>query len=256
VKLRAYIVDDEPLAIDRLTRLLAKTNRVEIAGATTNPLAALESLRSQPVEVLFLDIQMPGLSGFELLAHLPSQPMVIFTTAYDQYALKAFEVNSVDYLLKPIDPEHLERALNKAERLSTGLLAATDLRTAFERIEAALRQQHAPDYPERIAARIGERVCFIDLARVTHFHAEDKLTYAVADGKAYSVDHSISGLEERLDPKRFLRIHRATLVNADWVKEIAPTFAGGLVVRLKDQKQTDLMVARNRAREVKARLGF
>jgi two-component system LytT family response regulator len=255
VKLRAYIVDDEPLAIDRLTRLLVKTNRVEIAGASTNPLAALEYLRENPIEVLFLDIQMPGLSGFELLARLPSQPLVIFTTAYDQYALKAFEVNSVDYLLKPIDPERLNLALNKAERLSTGLLAATDLRAAFERLESALRQ-HAPDYPARIAARIGERVCFIDLARVTHFYAEDKLTYAVADGKAYSVDHSISGLEERLDPKRFLRIHRATLVNADWVKEIAPAFAGGLVLRLKDPKQTDLMVARHRAREVKARLGI
>lgn len=255
MKLRACIVDDEQLAIDRLTRLLAATNRVEIAATATNPLEALDYLRSNPVDVLFLDIQMPGLSGFELLAHLPSQPIVIFTTAYDQYALKAFEVNSVDYLLKPIDPGQLDRALNKTERLCAGLPAATDFRALLERLEAALRRQ-APDYPQRIAARIGERVCFIDLARVTHFYAEDKLTYAVADGKAYSIDHTIAALEQRLDPKRFIRIHRATLVNADWVKETAPAFAGGLIVRLKDPKQTDLTVARNRARDVKSRLGL
>jgi len=255
MKLRAYIVDDEPLAIDRLTRLLAKTSRVEIAGSATNPLAALEFLRGNSVDVLFLDIQMPGLSGFELLARLPTQPVVIFTTAYDQYALKAFEVNSADYLLKPVDPEQLERALIKAGRLSAGLQAGTDFRALFERLEAALQRQ-APDYPERIAARIGERVCFIELARVSHFYAEDKLTYAVADGKAYSVDHTIAGLEERLDPKRFIRIHRATLINADWVKETAPAFGGGLLVRLKDPKQTTLTVARNRSRDLKARLGF
>ncbi len=254
MKLRAYIVDDEPLAIERLTRLLINTDRVEIQGSAENPLIALEYLRNNVVDVLFLDIQMPGLSGFELLARLPSQPTVIFTTAFDQYALRAFEVNSADYLLKPIDPEHLDRALNKAERLCAHPEPA-DVRGLLERLEAALHQR-APEYPERIAARIGERVCFIELARVTHFYAEEKLTYAVADGKAYSVDHTVSGLEERLDPKRFIRIHRGIMVNADWVKEISPAFAGGLTVRLKDQKQTDLAVARNRARDVKARLGF
>ncbi len=253
--MRAYIVDDEPLAIERLKRLLSKTDRLEIAGSNTNPVAALEELGTRPVDVLFLDIQMPGLSGFDLLGRLPFQPIVIFTTAYDQYALKAFEVNSVDYLLKPIDPEQLERALVKSERMVAGLRGGTDFHAVIERLEAALKHQ-APDYPARIAARIGDRVCFIDLDRVTHFYAEDKLTYAVADGKAYSVDHTIAGLEERLDPKRFIRIHRATLINADWVKEIAPSFAGGLIVRLKDAKQTDLTVARKRVHEVKARLGL
>ncbi len=253
--LRAYIVDDEPLAIDRLKRLLQKTGRVEIVGAESNPLAALEYLRRNLVDVLFLDIQMPALSGFELLAGLETQPCVIFTTAFDQYALKAFEVNSADYLLKPVAPEHLERALTKTERICSGSHGRVDYRELLGRVEAALSRQ-AQDYPERIAARIGERVCFIDLARVTHFYAEDKLTYAVADGKAYTVDHTIQKLEERLDPKRFVRIHRGTLVNMQWVKETAPTFAGGMIVRLKDAKQTDLTVARNRTRELRSRLGL
>src|SRR5215813_886881 len=118
--LRAYLVDDELPALKRLTRLLAATGRVEIVGSTTNPTTAIESISSDLPDVLFLDIQMPGLNGFDLLASLKRQPIVIFTTAYDQYALKAFEVNSVDYLLKPIEPEQLERALRKLEQLQGG----------------------------------------------------------------------------------------------------------------------------------------
>lgn len=255
MSLRAYIVDDEPLAVDRLLRLLANTRRIEILGSSTDPQAALEFLARYPVDVLFLDIQMPGITGFELLAKLPSQPVVVFTTAYNQYALKAFEMNSIDYLLKPIDPLHLERALNKIERMCGSLRAAADFRKLFEDVASSVRQR-ARDYPDRIATRVGARVCFLDLARVTHFYAEDKLTYAVAEGKLHCVDHTLSGLEQRLDPKRFIRIHRATLLNVEWVKDIALTFAGSYVVRLKDAKQTELTVARNRAHEVKARLGF
>ena len=105
MKLRAYLVDDEPLALERLRRLLERTGRVEVAGSTTEPEEALAALTADPPDVCFLDIQMPRLNGFEVLARLPSQPMVVFTTAYDQYALKAFSVNSVDYLLKPVEPE-------------------------------------------------------------------------------------------------------------------------------------------------------
>src|SRR5215211_3345748 len=111
--LRVFLVDDEPLALRRLARLLDQTGRVEILGSATDPEAAIEQVSKLSVDVLFLDIEMPGLNGFELLARLARQPIVIFTTAYDRYALRAFEVNSIDYLLKPIEAEHLERALNK-----------------------------------------------------------------------------------------------------------------------------------------------
>ncbi len=114
--LRVYLVDDEPLAVDRLRRLLAGSD-VDIAGSTSDPETALAFLSRETVDALFLDIQMPGMNGFELLARLPEQPLVIFTTAYDQYALRAFEVNSIDFLLKPIDPEHLQRALRKLQSL-------------------------------------------------------------------------------------------------------------------------------------------
>ncbi len=256
MKLRAYLVDDEPLALKRLARLLEQTGRVEVIGSTTVPEEAVEALASSPPDVCFLDIHMPRLNGFEVLAHLPIQPMVIFTTAYDQYALKAFAVNSVDYLLKPVDPEQLERALTKIERLRMpGGSSQPDLRILFKDLADSLRQPQ-PEYPDRIASRLGDRLWFIDLVRITHFFAEDKLTYAVAEGKTHCVDYSIAELEKRLDPGKFLRIHRSTLVNAAWIKEVASLPGGGLSVRLKDDRNTELTVARDRAREFKDRLGY
>jgi len=254
MKLLAYIVDDEALAIDRLTRLLDETGRLEILGSSTSPSKAIRFLQSHTVDVLFLDISMPGMNGFELLANLSAPPNVVFTTAYDQHALKAFEVNSVDYLLKPIEPAQLDRALNKVERLRVAGPANIQFEKLFETLSASLKHR-ATDYPERIASRLGDRVCFIDLARVSHFYSEDKLTYAVAEGKTYCIDQTITALEQRLNPKQFIRIHRATLLNSRWVRE-ASTLGGSLVVRLKDAQRTELAVARNRISEVKKHLGL
>lgn len=254
MKLRAYLVDDEPLALERLRRMLEHSARVDVIGSTTIPEQAVEALTADPPDVCFLDIQMPRLNGFDVLAKLPRQPIVIFTTAYDQYALKAFEVNSVDYLLKPVDPDALERALNKVEALRGAGLAHLDIQALLRQLTDTLRETK-PEYLERIASRLGDRLWFLDLDRVTHFYAEDKLTYAASDGKAYCVDHSIAELEKKLDPKKFFRIHRSTLVSLAWIKEVTSLPGGALNIRLKDDKNTDLTVARDRAREFKTRAG-
>src|SRR5919198_117733 len=140
MKLLAYIVDDETLAIERLTRLLDNTGRVEIVGSDTSSSKAIRFLRTHNVDVLFLDIAMPGMTGFDLLENLSSPPNVVFTTAYDQHALKAFEVNSIDYLLKPIEAAQLERALNKVERLRAGGSANIQFEKLFESLAASLRR--------------------------------------------------------------------------------------------------------------------
>ena len=198
---------------------------------------------------------MPRLNGFEVLAKLPRQPIVIFTTAYEQYALKAFGVNSVDYLLKPVDPESLERALKKVEALrNSGQTSQADLQSLLKQLTESLRETK-PEYLDRIASRLGDRIWFLDLDRVTHFFAEDKLTYAASEGKAYCVDHSIAELEKKLDPKKFVRIHRSTVVSLAWIKEVTALPGGSLNIRLKDPKTTDLTVARDRAREFKTRMG-
>lgn len=256
MKLRAYLVDDEPPALERLRRLLAQTGRVEVIGSATEPEEAVAALSADPPDVCFLDIEMPRLNGFEVLARLASQPVVVFTTAYSQFALQAFQVNSVDYLLKPIDPESLERALNKVERLRASSPAAPpDLHALFQQLAESLRPA-APEYPDRIASRLGDRLWFLDLVRVTHFYAEDKLTFAASEGKAYCVDHTIAELEGKLNPRQFVRIHRGAIVNLQWVKEVALLPGGSLSLRLKDSKETELTVARDRAREFKARAGY
>jgi two-component system, LytTR family, response regulator len=248
--MKAYLVDDEPLAVKRLTRLLKAAGRFEIAGSASDPEAALEFLSRESVDVLFLDIQMPGMNGFELLARLKDPPVVIFTTAYDEYALKAFEVNSIDYLLKPIEPAQLDRAIGKLDRLRGA--PRPDLRSIIEQVAASLTRPK----PDRIATRMGERIQFIELARVTHFFARDKLSYASVGGHDYCVDYTIADLEERLARKNFVRIHRATLVNVAWVQEMDAWFGGGVLVRLRDEKRTELPVARDRVRALKERLGL
>jgi len=253
--IRAFVVDDEPLAVKRLARLLEETGRVELAGTSTDPVDALAALVDHPVDVLFLDIQMPGMTGFEMLGMMDPQPLVVFTTAFDQYALQAFEVNSIDYLLKPIEQRHLARALDKIERLRSSAEAPPDWKKVMEQIASSMRQQ-AADYPERIASRLGDRIQILELSKVMYFFAQDKLTYAATEGKNYVVDHTISDLEVRLDPRRFCRIHRACLLNLAWTREMDAWFGGRLMVRLKDAKSTELQVARERAAELKKRLAI
>src|SRR5262245_1946918 len=199
--LRAYIVDDEPLAVERLTRLVEKTNRVQIVGTATDPEAAVDFLATHDVDVVFLDVQMPVLTGFEVLdrlGQLGRDVRVIFTTAYDRYAIDAFTVNSVDYLLKPIDPERLAKALDKLERLAVPPQA--DMRTLARELALRLTEtgslRLSPDANpspsstpassrrlERIASRVGERTTLIDVARITHFYSKDKLTFAASAGR-------------------------------------------------------------------------
>jgi two-component system, LytTR family, response regulator len=260
--LRAYLVDDEPLALERLRRMLASFDAVEIVAAETDPAQAVKFLNGADggsIEVLFLDIQMPEINGFELLARLRRQPFVIFTTAFDQHALRAFETNAIDYLLKPIEEENLRRALGKLGRLRPVVKAdwqqSPDLPAVLQELAASLQQGHA-GYPKRIASRVGERISFLPLDDVTHFVAQDKLTYAVVNGKSHCVDQTITDLERRLDPAKFLRIHRGALVNIEWVHEVNSWFAGKVVLTLKDSAHTQLTVARDRVRDVKERLGI
>jgi len=248
--IRAYVVDDERLAVQRLTRLLEETGRVKIAGSTTDSAEALGFLRANEVDVVFLDVQMPGLTGFELLEELDRDVPVVFTTAYDQYALEAFAVSSIDYLLKPIEPARLDRALDKLQRF------AGQARPDVRELARALARELSPGQKlDRIASRVGERTTVLEASRVTHFFAKDKLTFAAVNGREHVVDYTIAELETQLDARRFVRIHRATIVNVAFVQEIYPGI-DGLVVRLKDESKTELTVARDRVRGLKERLGI
>jgi len=247
--IRAWLIDDEPLALKRLARMLSETGRVAVAGTSTDPEDAIRELESAAVDALFLDIEMPGMTGFDLLNRLTITPAIVFTTAYDRYAVKAFEADGTDYLLKPVSPEALDRAISRLER-SRGN-NAEDYRAILNRLSTALEK-----YPTRIASKLGDRVQFVPLDRVTHFFAEGKLTYAATPGKNYVIDDSISQLEAKLDPSQFLRIHRSHLVNLAFVTEVSSWFGGKLVAKLSDAAKTELPVARDRVRMLKDKLGF
>jgi len=250
--LRAYLLDDERLAIERLERMLAGQAGIEVIGTETDPVAALAAIEELRPDLLFLDIQMPELDGFGVLARLEHQPLVIFTTAFDQYAVQAFETNSIGYLLKPVGAAKLGQALAKVEAIRGGLEKKQDLSALLTTIATKL----TPVYPERISSRSGDRTELIDLSRVTHFYAEDKLTFAATEAKGHIVEQTIAELEERLDPAKFYRIHRSTLVNLDAVSELYTYFGGKLLVRLKDGKKTELTVAKERVKELRTKLGL
>jgi len=257
--LRAYLLDDELPALRRLKRLLQATGRVEICGSSMNPESAIECISADRPELLFLDIQMPGMDGFEVLARLTYQPWVIFTTAYDHYALKAFEVNSIDYLVKPIEPKQLERALNKLSQLRDGgtpqRLDPEVLRDLLAELSQTPRGPAKASF-ERIPIRVGEGTRFLDTLRITHFFTEGRLAFAAADGKSHCVERTITELEQELGVSSFVRIHRGVLLNLDWLDELTPWFTGRMLARLKDEKHTELVVARDRVRILKERLGL
>jgi two-component system LytT family response regulator len=248
--LRACVVDDERLAIERLVRLLEATGRVRIVGSATDPEEALDFLRAHEVDALFLDIEMPGLTGFELLSALDRPVPVVFTTAYDRYAIDAFDVSSVDYLLKPVEPDRLARCLDKLEHVAGS--TPRDVRALARELASQLAPGRRLD---RIASKVGDRTTILDMARITHFVSRDKLTFAVVAGREHVVDPSLAELEAKLDPRRFVRIHRSALVNLAFVQELYPG-VDGMLLRLKDEARTELAVARDRVRGLKERLGI
>jgi two-component system LytT family response regulator len=263
-RLRAFLVDDEPLAIERLSRLLRATGRVDIAGHATDPETALAELTIQAMDVVFLDIQMPELNGFQLVERLvsssaahtpapPSLPAIVFVTAHDEHAIRAFEINAVDYLLKPVERRRLDRTLDRVERRRDDP-SRGDLMTSLTRLAQSLRPRA---FVERLPLRQGERVQFLDVGDITHVIAKDRATYAVtAGGGSHLLDDTIAELERKLDLARFFRIHRGALVNVDCIGELHADIGGRLVIRLKGQPRSELVVARDRVRALKDRLGL
>lgn len=254
--LRAIVIDDEPLARARLRKLIEQHRDVEVVGEAGSGTEALSAIEQHHPDVVFLDIEMPDFSGFEVLHRLKERPWVIFTTGYDRYAMQAFEAAGIDYLLKPIESRHLERALGKVQRMHGGSQDNFE-----ERVETLLRSwniQPAPkQYLERIAVRLGERILLIDVRDVTHFYASDKYVFArTAAGKEHIVSQTIADLEEQLDPQFFARVHRSTIVNVRHIREIQIWFGGKYRLLLDDKDASEVVVSRNMARKLKSVIPF
>ncbi len=250
--IRAFLIDDEPLALKRLARLLEATRRVDVVGRATDPAQGLADLAEASADVVFLDIQMPGLSGLQVVERLPPDLMVVFTTAYDQHAVAAFEVNAVDYLLKPIERERLNAALDRIAARRE-IPNRDDLRGTLARLAGYLRPEA---HLGHLASRVGERVKLIPVDDVTHVFSRDRGTYAATVNAEHMLDATIVELERKLDPAKFVRIHRGTLLNLAWVSELHAEGGGHLVVRLRGDTRRELVVSRDRVRPLKERLGL
>ena len=256
MRLRAYLVDDEPLALARLRRLLEETRRVDVIGSTTEPEEAVEVLTRAPPDMCFLDIQMPRLNGFEVLARVPQQPIVVFTTAYDQYALRAFEVHAQDYLLKPFDDERFRCAVAHAKqqvrqgklgRLSDRLVALLD---GVARPPAVASNGQ---YLKRLAIKAGGRVTILGVKDIDWIEAEGDYVKIHAGRAWHLLRETMKHLEAQFDPARFVRIHRSTIVNVERIKELQPYFRGEYVVVLHDG--TSLKLSRGYKEHLEAALG-
>jgi two-component system LytT family response regulator len=223
--MRAIVIDDERLARKELITLLNQLESVEVVGEAVNVDDAKEKIEQLNPDVIFLDIQMPEKTGFDLLEELDNVPHVIFTTAYDEYALKAFQVNALDYLLKPIEPKRLEEAIIKLQNKIDGTQKTEAGSSNFNSKKLNLDDQ--------VFVKDGDRCWFVKLSNVRLFESDGNYIKVYFDNFKPMIHKSLNALDERLDEKSFFRASRKHIINLGWVEGIEPWFNGGLVVTLK-----------------------
>ncbi len=225
--MKALIIDDERLARTELKRLLTPFKEINVVGEAVNADDALEKIQELKPDLLFLDIQMPGKTGFDMLEELDSVPTVIFVTAYDEYALKAFEYNALDYLLKPIEPKRLEETVNK-------LIEKKRKKTISELDKDFLSES------DQVFVKDGEKCWFVKLENVRLFESEGNYVRIYFGENKPLILRTLNYLDERLDDKTFFRANRKHIVNLKWIASIEPWLNGGLLVKLKDGQKVEV----------------
>jgi len=252
MSLTAIVVDDEQLAREELCYMLEQLGNVEVVAQAGNGLEAVGIVERFGPDVVFLDVQMPGLSGFEVAHRLiqnGSSPNIIFVTAFDKYAIEAFEVNAVDYLLKPVDGTRLERALDKARKR---VAAPKDLplNDQVERIVQLMSERQSKR--ERVAVKVGERFLLVQAEEIIYASlTDDSINIVTSQLAGTSNFRTLDELQSRLDPSVFWRVHRSHLVNINKVKEIVPWFSRNYILRMKDAKATEIPVSRAQTKRLR-----
>jgi len=241
-RIRVIVVDDEPLARSGVIALLERDSELEIVGEAANGEEAVELIAEVRPDLVMLDVQMPGLSGFDVIRRIGPEhmPAVVFVTAYDQFAVRAFEVNAVDYLLKPFDDDRFAVTMARAKKA----VRSTHVGELSRRLADLLEKTGTPavsqpparasSFAERLVVKSGGRVFFLRSEEVDWIEAADYYVKLHALGKTHLLRETMNALESRLDPKRFIRIHRSTIVNIDRLRKLSPSFAGEYAVVLHD----------------------
>lgn len=240
--MKAIIIDDERLARKELTTLLAEFPEIEIVDEAVNADDAVEKIEKHDPDLIFLDIQMPDKTGFELLEMLEKTPLVVFTTAYDQFAIKAFEFNALDYLLKPIDTKRLADVVKKV--LDQQAKPAPVVEESSEKLKST----------DQVFVKDGEKCWFVKLEKIRLFESDGNYIKVYFDGFRPMIHKSLNALDEKLDDKSFFRASRKHIINLGWVESIEPWFNGGLMVQLKDGEKVE--VSRRQASKFKERMSL
>jgi len=248
--LTAVVADDEQLARDELCFLLGQLPGIEVVGQAANGMEALDEIARHAPDVAFLDVQMPGLTGFEVARRLMESgtgPGVIFVTAFDQRAIEAFEVNAVDYVLKPVDSARLETALSRARKRLGGPGA---LQGQLDRLVRMMAGQK--DRRDQVAVKVNDRFVLVQADDIIHASlVEDSINIVTNQVSGTSNDRTLEELHARLDPEVFWRVHRSHLVNINKVKEIVPWFSRNYLLRMADAKATEIPVSRSQTRRLR-----
>ncbi len=250
-KIRALIVDDEPLARRRIKSLLAHDQSVDVIGECSDGHKAVTSISELSPDLVFLDVQMPAMDGFEVIKTIGAEqmPTVIFVTAYDQYALKAFEVNALDYLLKPFDRTRFHKTLERAKTMIKGLQNGAVNNQLLSLLGDLRREQKIP---ERFIIKSGGRVVFLKVDEIDWMSAVGNYVRLQVGRDSHLMRDTMTGMESKLDPVSFMRIHRSTIVNLDRVKEVQPWAKGEYVVIMRDG--TRLIMSRRYRERLNERL--
>jgi two-component system, LytTR family, response regulator len=235
VTIRTLIVDDEPLARRRVRRLLTGAASVEVIGECGDGESAVAAIREQKPDLVFLDVQMPEMSGFDVVRCIgpDAMPTTVFVTAYDEYAIPAFDANAIDYLLKPIGKERFARALRRAKERIAGKLNVADVRLALASVERA----HANAYADRLTVLDDGRILLVSVDDITWLGVDGNYVQVHAGSRTFAIRETLGNLEAKLDPRHFARIHRSTIVNIRRIKEIQPWFHGHHIVILDTGEQ-------------------
>ena len=249
----ALVIDDEPLARKRMISLLEPySSEIEILGEAGSGAQAVKMIHETMPDVVFLDIQMPDMDAFEVLHSLQGDdvPLVIFTTAFDNFALKAFEENTVDYLLKPVAPERLAASIEKL-RKAIPQVDATPIPADLNWEKLRNLVDMSGLYLQRLQVKVGDRIVFVNIDEVIRFHSEEKYTTVYTVNGQYVIDTTLVELEKKLDPKHFTRVHRSHLVAIDYIAECRKGDAGRMVMVLRDKAATQLVVSRSLVKKIR-----
>jgi two-component system response regulator LytT len=252
MSLKAIVIDDEQLAREELCYMLEDLGSVEVIAQAGNGLEAVGIVERLTPDVVFLDVQMPGLNGFEVAHRLIQNgrsPNIIFVTAFDRHAIEAFEVNAVDYLLKPVETSRLEQALERA-RKRVAPAADVPLNDQIERIVQLMSERQRKR--ERVAVKVGERFLLVQAEEIIYASlTDDSINIVTSQLAGTSNFRTLDELQARLDPSIFWRVHRSHLVNINKVKEIVPWFSRNYILRMKDAKATEIPVSRAQTKRLR-----